>query len=524
MTARNTNWFIFILALAIVSLWVDLSKTIKVPSPTNASSYLINKDVSLRLGLDLRGGLQTLLEADVPAEQTVDPQELDVTRQILENRVNGAGVSEIVMQTAGNNRIVAEFPGVSNADEVIKLLQQTGLLEFVDMGSSPASPGTIIVTDNIAGSETTSPTAAPSETAVADATVTVEPAATPSGAETPPVTPEAPATVYHTVFTGVGLKTVGVQQDTFRNYQIAFTLDADTAKVFADFTSSHVNQYLAIVLDKRVVSTPVIQSAITDGSGVISGTFTYDEANNLALQLRYGSLPVPVKVVESRTVGPSLGEESIRKSLLAGSIGLAVVILFMLFYYRLPGLLAALALVVYALLSVAIFKLGISFMALVALGICLILAVSSSIWWAVVAVVVYIGLLAINALSPVTLTLPGIAGFILSIGMAVDANILIFERMKEELRGGKSLSQAIDLGWTRAWPSIRDSNISTLITCLILFGFGSSFGASMVKGFSITLALGVVVSLFTAINVTRTFLHLVLDNTKLSEHSSWFGL
>jgi preprotein translocase subunit SecD len=232
-----------------------------------------------------------------------------------------------------------------------------------------------------------------------------------------------------------------------------------------------------------VISAPVVNTPITDGAGIIQGKFTAEEANKLAIQLSYGALPVPVKVVESRTVGATLGEESVRKSLIAGIIGLSVVILFMALYYRLPGVLADLALIVYALLSLALFK-----------------------------------------LIPVTLTLPGIAGFILSIGMAVDANILIFERLKEELRAGRNLRQAIDLGWSRAWPSIRDSNTSSLITCAILYAFGSTFGASMVKGFSVTLALGILVSLFTAIIVTRTFLHTVLDNIKLSDHPRWFGL
>jgi preprotein translocase subunit SecD len=178
-----------------------------------------------------------------------------------------------------------------------------------------------------------------------------------------------------------------------------------------------------------------------------------------------------------------LGQDSLRKSLVAGIIGLSVIGLFMGLYYRLPGILADLALIVYSLLTLALFK-----------------------------------------LIPVTLTLPGIAGFVLSIGMAVDANVLIFERLKEEMRSGRNLRSAIDLGWGRAWPSIRDSNLSTLITCAILFWFGSLFGASIVKGFSLTLALGVIVSMFTAIVVTRTFLHLVLDNIKFTERPAWFGL
>jgi preprotein translocase subunit SecD len=188
-------------------------------------------------------------------------------------------------------------------------------------------------------------------------------------------------------------------------------------------------------------------------------------------------------VVESQTVGATLGAESVRRSEVAGIIGLLIVVLFMIIFYRLPGFIADLALVVYALLSLMLFK-----------------------------------------AIPVVLTLSGIAGFILSIGMAVDANILIFERLKEELRAGRGLHQAIDLAWSRAWPSIRDSNSSTLITCLILFWFGSTFGAAVVKGFALTLAIGVLVSLFTAIIVTRTFLHAVLDNIKFTEHPRWFGI
>ena len=229
---------------------------------------------------------------------------------------------------------------------------------------------------------------------------------------------------------------------------------------------------------------PVIQTAITDGQGQISGgDFTEQSVNELANTLRYGALPLPLKVVESRAVGPTLGADSVRKSVIAGAIGLAIVLLFMMLYYRLPGILAGLALVIYTLVTYALFR-----------------------------------------LIPVTLTLPGIAGFVLSIGMAVDANILIFERLKEELLAGRTIRQAVDLGWKRAWSSIRDSNISTLITCLILFWFGSTFGASLVKGFAITLALGVLVSMFTAITVTRTFLHVTLDRIDFSGHHKWFGL
>ena len=468
--SRNNNWLVVIVLLIVFSLWIDLSKSVTIPNPLNDTD-LVYRNVDTKLGLDLRGGLQTLLEADVNDCASVSSDDLQVTRQILESRANALGVSEVVMQVAGNCRIVAEFPGVSNPDEVVASLQQTGLLEFVDMGSTPVPAGTAVLTDHDQGT-TTAPV--PTPTPASDA---VTPTPNPDGST--PVEPQ----VYHTVMTGAALDSVSVTQSQLGEYQVSFVLKPDQAKVFADFTRDHVNQYLAIVLDKNVISAPVIKSEISGGSGVISGSFTQADANTLTIQLRYGSLPVPVKVVESRTVGPTLGEESVRKSVLAGAIGLVVVIIFMALYYRLPGILADLALVTYALISFMLFK-----------------------------------------LIPVTLTLPGIAGFILSIGMAVDANVLIFERLKEELRSGRTLRQAIDLGWARAWPSIRDSNSSTLITCVILYLFGNTFGASMVKGFSINLALGVLVSLFTAIIVTRTFLHLALDTVKLDEHPNWFGL
>jgi len=480
MNRRNTNWLILIIFLLALALWVDLSKTISLVNPFN-DKPLFSRNVETRLGLDLRGGLQTLLEADLPANTSVSSEDLGVTRQILESRANALGVSEVLMQTAGERRIVAEFPGVSNPEEVVASLQQTGLLEFVDMGTTPVDPGTVIRTD-FAQTDTTDGTSA---TATPEATSTTDPnqptPTTVPGEPTPAAGQEAP--VYHTVMTGADLKEAHVSSNQTGQPAVSFTLSSDGTKIFSDYTSTHTKQYLGIVLDKTVISAPVVNSPITDGQGIIEGGFTAQSANDLAIQLRYGSLPVPVKVVESRTVGATLGEESVRKSLMAGMIGLGVVILFMLLYYRLPGFIADLALLVYAVLSLALFK-----------------------------------------IIPVTLTLPGIAGFILSIGMAVDANILIFERLKEELRAGRNLRQAIDLGWSRAWPSIRDSNTSTLITCVILYVFGNTFGASMVKGFSITLALGVLMSLFTAIIVTRTFLHTLLDNMKLTEHPRWFGL
>jgi preprotein translocase subunit SecD len=216
---------------------------------------------------------------------------------------------------------------------------------------------------------------------------------------------------------------------------------------------------------------------------MISGNFTSESANSLAVQLRYGSLPIPLKVIEIRTIGPTLGQESLQMSLRAGAIGFLIVILFMLLFYRLPGLMADIAILIYAITTFAIFR-----------------------------------------FIPVTLTLPGIAGFLLSTGSALDANILIFERIKEELRSGKTLRQSVELGWKRAWPSIRDSNIATIITCTILFWFGSTYGATIVKGFSITLLLGVLVSLFSAIVVTRVLMELVINNLKSKDYAKWFGI
>jgi len=468
--------FIFILVVLLAALWVDTHDSLKFNSPISGD-LAWQRDISPKLGLDLQGGLQVVLEADLPADTTITSAEMEVARQILEKRTNGLGVNESVLQVAGARRIVGEFPGADNPDQVVASLGETGLLEFVDFGTTPLPEGTVVHTDlnhDTGAINEIVPTPTESAPPVPGATPAVDPNAT----------PDAGSKIYHTIMTGAEIKTALVTSDpTTGKIAISFTLTSKGADIFAQHTSTHVGQALGIVLDGVVISSPNINSAITGGQGEISGGFTVDTANALAVQLRYGSLPIPFKVIQSQTVGATLGEESVRKSLLAGGIGLGVVILFMLFYYRLPGGVADLALILYALISYALFK-----------------------------------------IIPITLTLPGLAGFILSIGMAVDANILIFERMKEELRGGRTLLQAIDLGWSRAWPSIRDSNISTLITCLILFYFGNSFGASMVKGFSITLALGVFTSLFTALIVTRTFLHIILDRTNIAEHPRWFGL
>ncbi len=450
---RNLSTRLILIALILaLALWIDLSQEIRIVNPFN-DQVLWQRDVSPRLGLDLRGGLQVLLEADLPEDALITREQMETARLILENRTNALGVNESILQVAGTRRIVGEFPGVTDPDQVKNTLGQTGRLEFVDFGFTPVPEGTRIVTD-------------------VDGPV-----------ETDPSDPNAPQ-VYHTVMTGDKIESAVVSRDQFGRYVVDFTLTSEGARIFADHTSTHTGQYLGIVLDKVVISSPRINEPITEGSGQISGNFTYESANSLAIQLRYGSLPIPFRLVESRVVGPTLGQDSLQKSLVAGLIGLTIVFLFMAIYYRLPGVVADVAIVIYALIAFAVFK--------------------------------YL---------PVTLTLAGIAGFLLSTGAALDANILIFERMKEELRAGRNLRVALDLGWTRAWPSIRDSNLATIITSIILFWFGSTFGATIVKGFALTLALGVLISLFTALVITRTLLSLVLQFIKPgTERLSWFGL
>ncbi len=472
MQNRYTRWIIPIVILFAAAAWVVWPGNPGIHYTVGATT--VNYDIAVHEGLDLQGGLQVLLEADVPAGQSVDAEAMAATKRIVENRVNGLGVAEPLVQQSGDRRLVIELPGLANDEQALALLKQTGLLELVDMGSTVLPVGTEIQTDVALG---TTGGAAPTPAATSTGAAT---AATPAATTEAAPTPATP--IYHTVMAGSDLTSATVQTQSGK-VVVAFTLNDNGKKVFGDYTSANVGKILAIVLDKKIISTPVINSPITEGSGIIEGKFTIDEANNLALQLRYGSLPVPLRVAESRTVGPTLGQDSVRKSLVAGIIGLLVVAIFMIAYYRLPGVLAVVALLMYTALTFALFK-----------------------------------------LIPVTLTLPGIAGFVLSVGVAVDANILIFERMKEELRSGKKLITAVEEGFRRAWSSIRDSNMSTLITCLILFWFGSQFGASVVKGFALTLAIGVAVSLFTAVLVTRTLLHAILDNIDFSERHSWFGI
>jgi preprotein translocase subunit SecD len=448
---------ILIAIIVSIAIWIVL--------PNNPGIHIggYNRDIKTFLGLDLVGGVQVLLEADLPAEQAVTTEAMSTARQIVESRVNGLGVSEAVVQRIGDRRISVELPGLEDPEQAIQTLRGTGLLEFVDLSSISVAQaqsliGQVIKTDFATSTEETP-------------------------AETETETTSLLDTIWPTVLTGADLKTAGVTTDQVGQYQVAIEMNPDGVDIFGDFTSQHVGDVLAIALDKTIISVPTIDSPIEDGQAVITGSFTYDEANQLAVQLRYGSLPIPLKVVETRTVGPTLGQDSLEKSLVAGYIGAVIVILFMVLYYRVPGLVAVVALIIYALITFALYR-----------------------------------------TIPVTLTLPGIAGFLLSTGSALDANILIFERMKEELRAGRTIGQAIDLGWRRAWPSIRDSNLATILTSLVLWIFGGQSGATIVIGFAFTLLVGVLVSLFTALVVTRSLLSLTFSFVKPTNLSRWFGI
>jgi preprotein translocase subunit SecD len=455
-----------IVLITLVSAWIDL------PGDTlDLGGFKENHPV--RQGLDLQGGLQVLLEANPPDGQSVDRGTMNGTRDTLERRVNGLGVSEPLIQTRGDNQIVVELPGVDDPDQAVAVLQQTALLEIINTNGTSLPEGTVVKTSlgDISSLNPATPGVSPEASPVAS-----DPAAT----VTPEVTPDPNAPTYTTIVSGTDLKDAYRTTGPNGEWVVAFELKGDAADTFYEFTSANIGSPMSIVVDKVVISTATIRNPIA-GQGEISG-LSGVEAETLALQLKAGALGVPLEVVSSQTVGPSLGQDSIDRSLLAGIVGLTIVALFMIIYYRLPGILSVAALLIYTAISFALFK-----------------------------------------TIPITLTLAGIAGLILSIGMAVDANVLIFARLKEELRTGKPLAHAIEAGFNHAWPSIRDSNISTMITCAILYWFGQFTGATIITGFALTLFVGVAVSMFTAITVTRTFLRLLVD-AGLVRSSWWLGL
>ena len=394
---------------------------------------------AMRLGLDLQGGTHIVLKADlteVPAGQQVG--QMEGVRRIIERRINAYGVSEALVQRLGTDRISVQLPGVRDIAEARALIGKTAQLDFRETRALP--DGAL---------EFVPATAVGSDGALKQLT----------GAYLKPT-----SEVIFEPSTGLP--------------QVSFEFNSEGARLFEAITQRNLAKPIGIFLDDGIVSAPTVQAIIRD-RGVITGV-ALEDARILAIQLNAGALPVPVSVVQQQDVDATLGTDSVQKSILAGEVGLGVVMLFMLLYYRLPGLLAGIALGLYTVFLLAIFK-----------------------------------------LIPVTLTLPGIAASILSIGMAVDANILIFERLKEELRDGRSLRAGIEAGFNRAWSSIRDSNVSTLITCSVLYWFGSNFGATLVQGFALTLAIGVLLSMFTAVVVSRSLLR-ALVGRRLAQNAALF--
>jgi len=403
---------------------------------------------SMRLGLDLRGGSRTVVQADPPPgyNQSNLDSAMKTSQGIYERRVNAFGLSEAEVTRQGSNRIVVDVPGIG-ADQARDLIGRTAQLLFQEPKIDPST-----------NRQATDAGGQPQ----------FQPACLDPGC--PNGEPQ---------LTGKFLKPNSfVGTDQIGRPDVNFQFNSEGAKIFGAVTGRNIGKPVAIYLDNEQISAPVVQSQITDQGQITGGNL---DAKQLVAQLNAGALPLPFKVVQQTTVDATLGKDSVSKSVFAGEIGFIAVAIFMIMFYRLPGILATLALCVYAATVLMIFK-----------------------------------------LIPVTLTLPGIAAFVLSIGIAVDANILIFERTKEELRAGRGLNSAIDAGFNRAWTSIRDSNISTIMTSLILYWFGDQFGASLVKGFALNLAIGVIISLFSSILVTRLFLRLTVG-TRLG-HTKWmFG-
>jgi len=493
MGRRNKLTLIGIILLVAFAACVLLIDKIDLP--------LIGERDGMRLGLDLQGGTNLIYKADftdIPGGE--HSGRLAETKRIIERRINEYGVTEPVIQTMGGDRISLQLPGITDIEEAKDLVGHTAELEFWAQTEGASAAVTedakagdvqIVVNDASRFGVGDIITIGPWQEAwdeKKDEPSTDAMTITDINLDTNTLTLDSELTLDHEFgasvqkwvpatgtldgeeipLTGVYLKAnsyIDIQRQTGEPV-VHFELDSDGAELFSQITGRLINKPLGIVLDNELISAPVVRSQISD-EGIIEG-LNVGRAQRLSIQLNTGALPVPLTLEREQTVDATLGKDSLRKSLIAGMVGMALVLAFMIIYYRLPGVLASFALLIYISFVLTIFK-----------------------------------------LVPVTLTLAGIAALILSIGMAVDANILIFERTKEELRARKGLRAAIEAGFNRAWPSIRDSNVSTFIICGILYWFGNEFGSAPVMGFALTLFVGVAVSMFTAIVVTRTFLRVI---------------
>ena len=408
---------VFIFLLAFLAGNFIFPEFLKLP-------YFPERD--FELGLDLQGGIHLLYQADLSGIEEKDKSgAMAGLRDVMERRVDLFGVREPIVQIQGE-RLIIELAGIIDPAEAIRQIGQTPFLEFKEQRENYQE----ILEKNREVIET-------GEGQIEDP-------------------------FQSTPLTGKYLKRaeLGFDQTTYQAL-VQLLFDDEGAKIFEELTTRNVGKQLAIYIDQILISAPVVQEKISGGKAQISGQFTVEEAKELARNLNAGALPVPITLISQQSVGPTLGKISLEQSLKAGFLGFLAIIIFMILFYRLPGILAGLALAIYVVLVLSVFK-----------------------------------------LIPVTLTLAGIGGFILSIGMAIDANVLIFSRMREELRSGKNFAQSLEEGFNRAWPAIRDGNLTTLIVAFILFGFGTSF----IKGFATTLSLGILISMFSAIFITRNFL------------------
>ncbi|MBE9044443.1 protein translocase subunit SecD [Pleurocapsales cyanobacterium LEGE 10410] len=435
-----------------------------------AAAIAILTTIPPQLGLDLRGGAQLTIQVNPTKEQPdVKPTTEDVqaVQRVLENRINEFGVSETTVQTIGENKILVQLPGESEPEEAERRLKGTAKLEFRQQRQGTEG-------ELVAESQVRQQLQVQQAILSQDGLKQENQERLTEINESLQNSTEAIAGLFESVgLTGTNLTDARPQPDATGNrWEVAINFDSAGGRKFAELTKNlaGTGRSIGIFLDDELISSPVVgpefaDTGISGGRAVITGNFDLESANDLAIQIKGGSLPFPVSVVENRTVGATLGQDSIRRSIIAASVGLVLVLIFMVVYYRLPGIIADAALIVYALLTMACY-----------------------------------------ALVGVTLTLPGIAGFILSIGMAVDANVLIFERTREELRGGKTLYRSVESGFFRAFSSILDSNVTTAIACVALLWLGSG----LVKGFAVTLLIGVLVSMFTAVTCSRTLMLLIV--------------
>lgn len=412
-----------------------------------ASIYIIYK-LPINLGLDLQGGTRLVMEGQPTEKVAVTDDSMAGVVAVIRNRIDALGVTEPIIQRKGKNQVVVELPGVKDPDRAIKIIGDTALLEFVEAewvvgDESKLTPERL---KEFYG-----------EGSRIDKVKEIREGKLLS---------ERPIILKKVALTGALLKGCWPGVDEYGNPVVDIEFNSEGAKIFSEITSRSVDKPIAILLDRKIISAPNVREPIPSGKAQISGDFTIEEVQDLVIKLKAGALPIPVKPVEVRIVGPTLGKDSIDKSKVAGLIGFAIVAAFMILYYRLPGLLADLALSVYIFL-----------------------------------------VLGILSLIHATLTLPGIAGFLLSIGMAVDANVIIFERLKEELRSGKTIKLSFNAAFERAFSAILDSNVTTIIAAATLFFVGTG----TIKGFAVTLSVGILASMFTAIVLTRLMMNLLLD-------------